>query len=487
MVALVVVIAFFWWQGSQIDVSKLVTETVTRGTVAQLVSVSGFVEADNTVNLSFPTTGRISDIFVTEGELVEAGTLLATIGQSHLAAERRAALANLAKAEAARDELINGQTSEERAVTDATVAQAKAAWEQTVATELEKIQNAQIALYSNDLIAYASDPEEDATPPTVTGSYQCDEEGSYVLDLYRSDTESGYSFTYEGLESGRATVSVDQPVLIGSCGLSVKFTAGDLYGNSDWTIQIPNTRSNTYLTKQAALTLAEQQAAQNIQAAKDVLTLAESTASRETAAPRIEALLSANASVNAAQAELARTDALLGDQSIYAPFAGMITDVDKLPGEIATTDPFITLLAEDAFTLTARIPEIDITKILPNQKTTVVFDAKTSQTLEGTIEYVSPLAIEIDGVAYFEAKVVLTDTPSWLRSGLNADIDIILEEHTDVLRLPKRFVTSENDKHFVILLEDDATQRTAVETGFVGNDGFIEVTSLSEGATVVAP
>ena len=488
LVAVVVAGSLFWWITNHNQNDNLTTVAVERGSVRETISVSGFVEADNTANLTFPNTGRVSGIYVQKGDFVEADTLLATIGQSRLAAERSAALANLVRAEAARDEVVNGQTTEERAVTASTLSKARSAWEQTVATELQKVQNALIALQSNDLRAYSADPEEDGSAPTVSGSYLCAEEGQYTLEVYRSGADSGYSYRYSGLESGISNVSVTQPSPIGACGLSLEFTTNERYADSTWIISIPNTRSSTYLTYQNALTLAEQQAAQNIQAAKDALTLAENTATKDTAAPRVEALLIANADVTAAQAELARIDALLGDNSIYAPFAGTITDIDKLVGEIATTEPFITLLAEDAFTLTARIPEIDITKINTDQVVEVVFDAKVSETLSGHITYVSPLAVEIDGVAYFEAQITLDEIPTWMKSGLNADIEIITASTADSLRLPKRFVESDTDQNFVYLLtKNNKVEKSTVEVGLIGNDGFVEVTSLSEGTTVVAP
>lgn len=490
-VGVIVVVGVFatglWWWQQNGEHDDLITAAVKRDTVTEEVSVSGFVEADNTADLSFPTAGRVSQVYVEEGDKVEAGTLLATVGQEQLAAERQRALAALRQAEAARDELINGQTTEERAVTEATVAQARSAYTQTVATELQKIENAQIALRSNDLVAYAKDPEEEATAPTVTGSYTCNDEGEYTLELYRSDTDSGYSYAYEGLESGRSVASVDQPVPLGDCGLSLTFTDGESYADSEWTILVPNTRSSSYATYRNALTLAEQQAEQNIAAAKDALALAEDTATRETAAPRVEALLSANAAVTAAQADLAQIDARLGDQSIYAPFAGMITDVDRLPGEIATTEPFITLVAEDAFTLIARIPEIDITKVDIGQSVTAIFDAKSDEPLPGSVTFVSPIATEIEGVAYFETKIALAESPTWLRAGLNADINVRIDQRTDVPVIPLRFVEQTPDGSFVTVFAEGASRRRAVETGLRGTDGMVEVTNLSPGTVVVAP
>jgi len=97
------------------------------------------------------------------------------------------------------------------------------------------------------------------------------------------------------------------------------------------------------------------------------------------------------------------------------------------------------------------------------------------------------LAVEIDGVAYFKARIVLDEVPLWMRSGLNADIEITTKEVLNVLRIPTRFLISENNAHYVLLPEKERVIKSGVETGFEGNDGYIEVRSLSKGAKVVAP
>jgi len=157
-------------------------------------------------------------------------------------------------------------------------------------------------------------------------------------------------------------------------------------------------------------------------------------------------------------------------------------------GESAQSAPVITLLSDTAFTLTARIPEIDITKIAVDQKVRAIFDAERSEALTGTITYVAPAALKIDGVAYFETTIVLETTPTWLKAGMNADVDITTKSKEAVLRLPKRFVTTDSTGNsFVLTPAGTNTATTSVEILFAGNDSFVEISGLSEGATVIAP
>ena len=465
------------------------TTKVDRGDVTESVTVSGFVKAKNTARLGFPGTGVIGGIFVNEGDTVKPGTLLATLSTTQLAAARSAAAAAVSDAQANRTALIEGPTSENRAITDTTVTTAKAALAETTKTEAQKVQNAHTLLLSSGLEAISDNPNSAAAAPTISGTYTCDTTGTYTIDTYQSSALSGYSYHYTGLESGTAAAYTDHPAPLGTCGLYIQFSDTSQYSDTTWHIDIPNTHSATYLTYKTAYELALQQQRQNVQAAKDALALATKQASAANATPRVESLKRADAAVTQAQAKLKQIDAQIADQSIAAPFAGMITSVDAVPGEIGSSKPIITLLAQDAFTLTARVPEIDIAKLKVGQPAHIHFDAAPDETLTGHITFISPLATEIDGVAYFETTIELDQPPTWIKAGLNADIDIVTADHKNVLRIPKRYLT-DNTKagtSTVLVASGRQTVSTPVTINFSGNDGYVSITGLTEGDTLVAP
>ncbi len=477
-------------------ISKLSTETdenritalIEQGSVTETVSVSGFVEAKNTAHLSFPTVGIVTDVMVEEGQTVAKGDILATLGSQTLVAQRAEAVAALRSAQSAYDELLAGPREEERAQTAQTVSAAQAAYNQTEQLENEKVTNARVALLSNDLAAYATDPDERATAPTVTGSYTCTEEGTYTITTYRSGAYSGYSYTFSGLEGGSDSAYTTQAAPLGTCGLLLQFATDADYGTTQWTIPVPNTNSSSYVTYQNAYALAKEARETALQQAADALSLAEKTETLSNAAPTTYTQQQARARIAQSQAAIAAIDAQIVEKSIVSPFDGVVTTVDILPGETAGNTPIITVLAEDAFTLTARIPEIDITKVSLGQKTETVFDAANDTVFYGATTFISPLATEIDGVAYFETTITLDEPPAWIRSGLNTDIDIIINEVHDVLRVPKRFVTDivENTGH-VQVLDDDKAVATEITITHKGNDGYYAITGLAEGTTVVAP
>ena len=467
--------------------SELVVTTVETGTIEQLVSVSGTVEARGSADLTFPTAGRVETVEVSKGDTVERGQVLATLERNTLLAEQAAAVAALRITEADYTELLNGPSVDQRDVTTTTVSQAESNLIRVTAEEEEKVANAKRALYSSDLEAFLVSGSKASVAPTITGTYLCDLSGEYELDMYRSSTNSGYSYLLSGLESGvfEAGTSFSEPM--GKCGLRAQFTPDTHYGSTIWRVPIPNMNGASYVTNLNAYQLALEQADKNITAAAEAVDLVKKEQTLENAAPRSEALQRSKATVDQARARVAAASAAVQDRVLKAPFAGTITDLDIVAGETIGSEPIMTLLSEESFELTVRIPEIDISKVHEGQEARATFDAKSSERVPLTIDFVSPLATEIDGVAYFEATLSFTDIPSWIKAGLNADVDIVTDSMADVLVLPKRYIKEYDDYSTVLLLKDDLQVETKVETGFEGSSGLVEITGLTEGDLVVAP
>ena len=491
IIATVTVVAIFciWWLFSNGNGTKNdITTTVEIGDVRSTVNVSGYATVDSTISLSFPKGGTVSSILVEKGDEVATGTILALIGSTGAEASYAGAQAEVARAIALRDEIQSGQTKEQRAVTSTTIASAETALTNTIKNEAAKVETARATLLSSGLTVISADGNTQAPAPTVSGSYTCTGEGSYRIEPYRSNASSGYSFRYEGIETGTGTLYTRQSGPLGTCGLRIQFTADANYGNTNWIINIPNTESSIYAINKATYDQVLINEEQNIAAAQRALDLALSKADVDTAGARVETLIAANASVTSAQAKLQQVADTLTDTAIRAPQAGVITSVDVAVGETVSAVPVITLFSPTRVTFTTRIPEIDIRKIALDQKATLSFDAHKEDIQTGTITFISPIPVTIDGVAYFEALITLEEVPNWLRTGMHADVSIITQTLTQVKKLPIRFVQT-IDNTSQILTYDKANNHVAVPINIIsrGTDGTVAIEGVDEGTTVIAP
>jgi multidrug efflux pump subunit AcrA (membrane-fusion protein) len=465
----------------------LITTTVEEGSVRQLVSVSGVAKATARVELAFPKSGIVDSVLVTKGQVVEVGQPLITLSGRAQAADRQEAVAAVASAIANRNELLAGPTATDRQVTSETVAAKESSLATTIENQERLVENARRALYSTTASIYSNDSNQEAVAPVVSGTYTCETEGTYRLDVYSSSGASGYSYRLSGIETGTYEASYDQAIALGNCGLRIRFDNDSNYSRTVWFIDIPNTKSPQYTAALNAYELAKTVASGSIATARQELQLAQASAVSVNAPARSEAIVRAQAAITEAEARLARVDSGLDDNTLLAPFAGTVTDINILPGETVGINPVVTIVAPDAFEIIARVPEIDIGKLAVGQNTEMVFDAKSDEVVTGTISFISLQATEINGVAYYEATILPSSVPAWMRNGLNADVDIIFSETINTLKIPSRFLISNAGTFSVLRKSGETIATTTIGVTLEGNDGFIAVTGLTKGDTLVAP
>lgn len=488
---LLVVIVFggtYFFNNQNNNDNTLITTLVETGTVRELVSVSGIAEAEKRAELGFSTSGIVEKILVTTGDEVLEGQVLVTLQSNTLLADRTEALAAINSAEATLTEIMTGPTETAKNVTSEKLMSAFTTLQQTKVRNDLNVTNAYRTLLSTDLEAYTKEADNDATPPTISGTYTCGEEGVYIIDVYSSASFSDYSYILSGLEEGRYVASDEQPAPLGDCGLQIVFSEDSKYHGSTWLIEIPNTKSNLYTINKNNYDLAISEREAAITEAEQTVALAEAEAINQNAPARTEEFIKARAALKQAEARLNRIDAMISDRSLKAPFSGTITDTDIIAGEIVTSAPILTLLAQEEFEVTARIPEIDIGKLQVGQKVDMLFDAKNDGITRGYISFISLQATEIDGVSYYEATINFNDIPTWIRSGLNADIDIIVAEEQNAKVIPKRFLIAEPDGSTAVLRQvGERSVYTPVTVSFMGNDGQVGINGLEVGEVIVAP
>ncbi len=449
VVALLVAAGAAWsfWGGNG-AVPSFETATVERGDVERVISETGTLVATKEVELAFTASGRIAAVLVEKGDQVTEGQVLARL-------DGAAAAANLAQAQAAL------RAAEARA------GSAGGLREQTIQQQNQLVENAHKALLTNDLRAYLISGNlgsgQIATPPTVTGTYTCKAEGEYRLRLYPSGTQSGFSFSLSGLETGIGSVSTVGPTPIGNCGLFVQFPSNFLSsGEVIWSIPVPNVRSVSYASLSGAY-----------QAALEARELA----LRDEANAPVFA-----ADIDQARANVRSAQAALANLSILAPFAGVVTNLAITPGEIATPGaPAIYLTSDERFEITIGVPEDDILGIEAGDRAEVTFDALRDVSLEAEVVYVAPAASAQSEFVSFEIVLHLLEEDPRVRSGLTADVDIYAESRSEVIAVPVRAVIEEDGRRFVRVMEGETSyRRIPVAVGLRGG-GLYEITAGLEG------
>lgn len=460
-------------------------ERVAQATVAVSVKASGKVEAENVARLGFPTTGAVQHIYFYEGDRVQAGDIIASLTQDSIIAAYDSAKETLAYYEYVKQDVATGAGDADRKVAETNVAIAEAELTRITKEYDIVVASAHSALLSTGLAAVPEKNTNDDVPPTISGSYTCNKEGSYVLKIYGSQSSTGHSYILSGLEGGTYSAYTEVASPLGTCGLTIQFASEEQYRNTTWTITLPNTRSTSYVALKHAYEQALTERTNAIERATQALTLARNTEASVTAPARRASLQSAQANIDAARAEVARLEAQVRDYTIKAPFSGTITENTLRIGEVVHQGRTISLMEEGRYEFKARIPEVDIAKIHVGDRADVTFDARPDTPLRGTVTYISPYAEQLEGVAYYDTQIEFETKPEWIRAGMNADVRIITDEKQNVLTLPERFIEKKDGEYFVYLGE--STVPTKISTGLIGTNGIVEVVDLPLGTIVTAP
>jgi HlyD family secretion protein len=209
-------------------------------------------------------------------------------------------------------------------------------------------------------------------------------------------------------------------------------------------------------------------------------------------AARVAACEAARARVRQAEAAVGLARATLDRTVLRAPFAGVVADVSTEVGEWITPSPpglpippVIELIATDEIYISAPIDEVDLGRVHPGLPARVTLDAYPGRVFPGRVVRVAPY---VDARAQesrtVEIEVELDDAAAsrTLVPGTSADVEVILEVHDDVVRIPS-YALLQGDH--VMVVREARLARVPVETG-LRNWDFVEVTrGLAPGDRIV--
>ncbi len=202
---------------------------------------------------------------------------------------------------------------------------------------------------------------------------------------------------------------------------------------------------------------------------------------------RPEDIQQARAQLAQAEAGLAVVRVQLRDSTIYAPFAGTITQRSVEPGEVVSSQSssaLFTLSQIDDVYVELSVPEEHRAKVRPGQDALAQVDGLPGRTFRGRVEDIRPAA----NVASrsFGVKVRVPNPDGALRPGMFARGAIIVGVRPQVLQVPERAVVTATSGPLVFVVKDGRAVRQPVALGERGGDGFVEITSgLAAGDQVV--
>ncbi|OGO79157.1 MAG: hypothetical protein A2Y23_06310, partial [Clostridiales bacterium GWB2_37_7] len=168
------------------------------------------------------------------------------------------------------------------------------------------------------------------------------------------------------------------------------------------------------------------------------------------------------------QLEAAKNE--LDKYNIYSPIDGILSLNELKAGDVLKSGDVIGYTADyDHMQFEISIDELDISKIKVGQSTNVTIDALTETNAKPISGSVSKVAIEgtsTNGVTTYPV-IIQIDKAENLKSGMNANAEILIEQREDILYVPIQAVNKRGGKSFVTVRR--ATDSVEVDKGEVKN------------------
>ncbi len=198
------------------------------------------------------------------------------------------------------------------------------------------------------------------------------------------------------------------------------------------------------------------------------------------------------AKVAAARVEV--TEAALQRTQLFAPFAGVIAEINGELGEFVTpspigipTPPTVDLIDSSCLYISAPIDEVDAPAVREGLPVRISLDAFSDRTFSGHVRRVAPYVLDVEKQARtveIEAEIDDPDKGELL-PGYSADVEVLLASEEDAVRVPTSVIMG-GDQVYVYDETLGQIELREIEPG-ISNWEYTEITrGLRPGERVVS-
>ncbi|MDA8611387.1 HlyD family efflux transporter periplasmic adaptor subunit [Candidatus Pacebacteria bacterium] len=434
------------------------TIIVEKADLIRQVDLTGEVVPVDEVDLSFTSGGKINNIFVTEGDVVNKGDVLIQLDDSEIQANLREAMASRELRGAELEALtggsqIAGQYESVRAESVSLVNKALSVADNQIKTNID-------SLYTDP---QKSKPEITVSINNYLTRQKLNQERFSMGNTLGEWRDFAFQVNTEGLSESDLDITINYLIglrdfvenlsdALSSAEPSGSVTASDISG---FRTNLNNARTSIDSV------------------------IGEIIAIKEKLRATLSDIPVKKAQISSSQAIIERYEALTDEYVITAPFDGVVADVPVTNGEIVALNQIVVSLISDAgLEVEVFIPEVQIADVDKEDKATITFDAFGNDLSVGaSIIHIDSRATEKDGIPTYKTILELDETSESLRAGMTANISIESLRIPNVIIIPQASVIRDQGIVSVEVLEDGDLVMRSVQLGRTDASGGIEVIS----------
>ena len=420
-------------------VRPVTVEPVEFRTVNDTLNVTGEVTTSQDSQIGAKRSGRITAVYVKDGDAVKAGQLLATLDNSDIQNQLQQALAAESGAEA---QLAQAKLN-------AAVGPAK----------------------SNASVAAAEAGLRSAKAALKKAQEGARKEEKVQADWQVKSAKTNLDTAQKDLDRKKALV--DQGALAKS--------QLDLAQNNYMSAL---TAYNAALQNQ----LLKEPRQEDLTVAQEAVRSAEENLKQAKAAKELDPLLSdqvvsAKAQVETARAQVNIAKQALEDTRIVAPYDGRVAGKPIDTGTVISPgQQIVRLIGATGLYFEGNVPESQVAEVQSGKTVTVKIDALPGRTFDGIVAAVSPVSEALG--RSFQARIQINGDLTGVKPGMFASGDIVLKSIPGAMVVPVGAVVQRDSKNVVFIVEGGKAHQVEVQVGLT-QGSYQQVTGLVNGQQVV--
>jgi len=464
---------------------------IGRDTILTSVNAIGRIDPVHEAEVNFEIGGVVEEILAQEGQSVQAGDTLARLRTDELSLSVEAAQADLSRAQAQLQQLLDAATDEDlasaRAELRSAELQLEKLYEPADATDIEAarlaLESAQAAL--DEVLDGKDENEVTVAAASLRKAEVALKEAQWAYDRVAYVGEVGALPQASQLQQA----TIDYETAKANYLLAVK----DPNNAEVASAQAKAAEAQSNLSK-----LLEGPDEMDVAIAQARVAQARAALAKLEVGARDSELAAARSVVSTAEVGLKQAKLNYDRADLRSPMAGSISEINVKVGEsaLARTSDALTeaafVVADlSAYFIKIEVDELDIGRVALGQPAAIFIDAIPNVAFEGHISEMAPAPLaSTSGIVAYEVTISLDTYDSRLLPGMTADATVETERLEDILVIPNRAVSIDRASGLPVayvekLDEQGQPVQTEIELG-LRNDEVSEVVSgLEEGDQVV--
>jgi HlyD family secretion protein len=428
VLVLLIVGGVFVWQNQNARTSTSVrsqTATVQRGSLVATINAAGNVSAPQQVALAFQTSGRVIKVNVQVGDAVKKSQVLMELDTTDLELALKTARADLVSAQASYD--------------------------QTKANLDFELRNAQSSLTSAKASLDAAKASADQNPNSLIVAKASLDKATVTLQQAQAEYNKVAWRGDVGMTSQAATLQ----------------TA---------TIDYQTTLANYKMTVATINDSALKQA----QATYDKAQIALEQAQRNLDT----SLRTAQVTLDNVQVAVEQAQRNLDKTRLEALFDGLVAQANYNVGD-APSSTAVVLVNTSRLQVKVTVAEVDVPRVKLGDTAQMTLDALPGKTYDAKVTTIAPVGTVTSGVVNYPVVLDITNNDGAIKSGMTANLAIVVERRENVLLVPTRAVRTQGNQKTVTVVRQGQPVVTPVRTGLSSDQSVEIVSGLLEGDVVM--